>query len=374
MRLRSLFSVLVLAVSLCSCGGDSATPQAATPVVVPPAPVVDPLNAVTGGFLDFALVGTKLFVAAGFDGVRIFEVADLDHPQQVGGIPAESAIFPSPEGIIFPSADNVLAIAANEGVAAVSLYPGCLGSCMPGIGELRLYDLATPATPRLLTSLVGAPVAMVLQGSRLIALQPDAYFQPHLRVFDLQTPSAPVLLSDTLAGGARTLQVVGDRIYLGFAERMGDGDGVEVLALSPEGLVSPLAIAGSPPFDPGRNSVAAAFGAVYTASGTSELRVYEAATLGSVAPQRFPLPKAAQALSLTGSRLYVTQEDGGVAWYGLAAPLAPVLQGSIAVDGRAIGVRTFATFGVVRLAEERDQGSVGSLLRPERIRFFRLPD
>lgn len=366
MTLRSFLCALGAALCLSSCGGGSTDP-----VFVAPTPVLHQLrgslSATSGEFADFALAGTQLFIAAGFDGVRIVDVSDLDNPRPLGEI---SPYTSDPQ-----SADNLRAIATDGNLAVVALYPGCSGFCMPGNGELRIYDVATPASPRLLASVPGGATALALQGSRLIALgNPDLFGQSPLRVIELQTPAVPLELSTTAVARANRLTLAGNRIYLGFAERDGSSAGVEALELAPSGLVTLLARDGSSPADPGINSVVSAFGALYSASGTPQLRIYETASLGSTAPQQIALAQAARELALSGRRLYVSQEGEGVAIYGLAAPLAPIFEGSIVVDGRAIGVRSFATFGLVRLAEERDGGSVGTLLRPERIRFFSIPD
>lgn len=385
---------------LSACGGDgdapgaSSTPAAADPSTPsagapsstsvtqsPPETTYRVLGTVAadrGEFADFALVGNRLFVAAGFDGVRIFDTTDLQNPQQVGAI--------SPFSVTPDAADNVTAIAASGTLAVVSVFPGCVGFCFvdpASAGELRVYDISVPASPRQIAIIPKGAAALALQGNRLIALDGTTSLismnwaappQTTLRVIDLAVPAAPRLLTTASVDLARGLALNGNRVFLGFAAREGNQPGVQAVDISPSGQVTIVATNGVPSADAGASALAEASGVLYAATGLPEFRIYPLDGLKDPIPKTVALAKAARGIAASAGKLYVTQEENGVSVFGLETPLAPAPFKVIPVGGTATAVRAYPTFGIVRLAVERTEGSTGTLVKPERIQFFSISE
>lgn len=383
---------LALGVSLLlsACGGDgggagASSSPAATDPATPSAGATQPettyrlLGQVAveqGTFADFAVVGNRLFVAAGSDGIRIFDITDLQNPKQVGAVSPYSASPYAP--------DQVQAIAASGNVAVASVNPGCYGSCWIDFqngGELRVYDISTPESPRQIATIPKGAAALALQGSRLFALDGtlslmfgDGTTSPQttLRVIDLAAPDAPRLVTTASVNRSYAFALNGNRIFLGYAERAGNQSGVQEVDISPSGQVTSVAANGDAPADVSRSEVVEASGMLYTATGLSEFRIYPLDGLKEQVPKLVALPKAATGIAASAGKLYVTQEGSGVSVFGLDTPLAPVPFKVIPVDGKAASVRVYPSFGIVHLGEERTDGMTGSLIRPERIQFFSI--
>lgn len=383
-----------ISLTLTSCGGDGGAPSANSPTAAPDSakPVAGTVQQPTettyrllgqvaveqGKFADFAVVGNRLFVAAGTDGIRIFDITDLQHPQQVGVVSPYSASPYAP--------DNVLAIAASGNIAVVSVDPGCYGSCWIDFqngGELRVYDISTPERPRQIATIPKGASALALQGNRLFALDGtmalvfgDEITSPQttLRVVDLAAPDAPQILTTALVNRSLAFSVNGNRIFLGYADREGNQSGVQEADVSPSGQVTIVAANGQAPADVWLSEVVEASGMLYTATRLPEFRIYPLAGLKEQVPKVVSLPKAVTGIAASAGKLYVTQEENGVSVFGLDTPVAPVPFKVIPVDGKAASVRVYPSFGIVRLAEERTDGNTGSLIRPERIQFFSISD
>lgn len=379
---------------LSACGGGgggsgASSPPASTDPATPNAGATQPPPETTyrllgqvaveqGAFADFAVVGNRLFVAAGFDGIRIFDTTDLQNPKQVGLV--------SPYSVSPYSADNVRAIAASGNIAVTSVNPGCDGSCWIDVqngGELRVYDISTPEHPRQIATIPKGAAALALQGNRLFALDGTMALvfgggitspQTTLRVVDLAVPDAPRILTTALVNRSLAFSVNGNRIFLGYADREGNQSGVQEVDVSPSGQVTLIAANGDAPADIWSSEVVEASGMLYTATGLPEFRIFPLAGLKEQVPKVVSLPKAATGIAASAGKLYVTQEESGVSVFGLDTPVAPAPFKVIPVDGKAASVRVYPSFGIVRLAAERTDGLTGSLIRPERIQFFSISD
>lgn len=386
----SCVAAMGISLILTACGGKGGVPGADLPAdspspTVPAAPppetsyrLLGTVEADRGEFADFALAGNRLFIAAGFDGIRIFDTSDLQAPRQVGGI--------SPYGTTPLAPDNVRAIAASGKLAIASVFPGCAGFCWvdpASAGELRIYDISTPERPRQLSTVPIGAVALALQGTHLIALQGAASLmagsgssspQTTLRVIDLTDPAAPQLLSTTSVDLASGLTLSGNRVFLGFATREGDQPGFQEIEISASGQVTAVAGSGVPPADTGENALVEVAGVIYAISGRPEYRIYQRDRPSGSLPTIMSLSKVARGMSALAGKLYITQEESGVSVFDLKTPLTPIPYKAIPADGRVTAVRAYPSFGLVRLALERTEGGTGSLVKPERIQFFSISD
>jgi hypothetical protein len=258
----------------------------------------------------------------------------------------------------------------------VSVYPGCAGFCQTSSGELRFYDLSNPAEPRFVAVLPTAAYSFAVDGATIFALGPSSGFafspSSTLRAISLATPSSPRVLNALSTANATRMARQGSRLFLGFSERFGGSPGLQVIDVSNPGAPAIVDSAGSPSLEAGRNDVVADSAAVFTASGTAELRSYS--TSGPlVGPSSTPLPKISSGLALSGTLLLVSQSDSGIAAFRRDAGTGVALQTTFAVDGVCLAVESLGGYGVARVAEVRTNGTTGSLVRPERLVFFVLP-
>lgn len=332
----------------------------------PPLQALGQLSVTSGQFLGFAAANEYLYIAAGFGGVLVIDTRDLMSPRQVGAIPHSTPL----------ASDQVVAVAIASSTLIVSVYPGCGGHCLTPRGELRFYDLTIPTEPRLVAALPGAAYSFAVDGATIFALgAPSGFTSPPssaLRVINLTTPSSPRVLSTLLTANATRLAKQGGRLFLGFSERFGGSPGLQVIDVSNPGAPTIVDTAGSPSPEAGRNDVVADSAAVFTASGTAELRSYPTSgPLGGLSSTA--LPKSSSGLALSGTLLLVSQSDTGVAAFRRDAGTGVALQTTFAVDGVCLAVESLGGYGVARVAEVRTNGTTGSLVRPERLVFFVLP-
>lgn len=166
-----------------------------TPITPPP--LLDTLTAFAA-FSNIVAVGDYLYVSAPSDGV--FYVVDKTDPSNLG---------------------------APDDFGTVSQRPiANLGSSIfvVGGGELRVWDISTPATPSLVgsTSTGGAITnanGMTTSGGRVYVAN---FAGDQLRNFDVSTPAAPTLTSTLTNGtnlnGAQGLAFQGSHVYVAATE------------------------------------------------------------------------------------------------------------------------------------------------------------
>lgn len=323
------------------------------------------LSVTSGQFLDFAAANDYLYIAAGFDGIRVIDTSDLMSPRQVGAIPHSTA----------GANDQVVAVAIASSTLIVSVYPGCAGFCQVSNGEIRLYDLATPTEPHFVAALPTAAYSFAVDGATIFALGPPSGFSSlssTLRAIDVTSPSSPRVLSTLRTANATRLVKHGSRLFLGFSERFGGSPGLQAIDVSNPSALAIVDTAGSPSLEAGRNDVVADSTAVFTASGTAEVRSYP--TSGPLlGPASTTLPKSSSGLALSGTLLLVSQADNGVAVFQRDSGTGIALQTNFSVNGVCLAVEALGGYGVARVAEVRTNGATGSLVRPERLVFFVLP-
>ena len=363
-RCIGLCLVFCLSLSLAACSGNDEESQEVSRPSYPPLQALGQITVTSGQFLDFAATNDRLYVAAGFDGLRIVDTRDLMSPRQVGAVPQPTS----------GGNDQVVAVAVTASTLVVSVYPGCSGFCQLSRGELRFYDLASPNEPRYLATLSTAAYAFAVGGSTVFAIGPPSGFSSGssvsiLRAIDVSTPSSPRLLSTIDVANAKRLVKQGNRLILGFSERLGGSPGLQVVDVANPSNPVIVDVLGTPSLDFGTNDVVADSDAIFSASGTAEIRSYS--TTGPlVSPITTPLTYNASGVALSGSLLLVSQADSGVAVFRRGAGGSVSLQTSFPVDGVSLAVATLPGYGVARVAEVR---ASGTLIRPERLVFFALP-
>ncbi len=376
MKRRHLFLLLFLLITLASCGGGADQVEAKYiqgPKSYEPFVALGELTVDTGEFRDFALLGATLFIAAGFEGVRVIDISDLTAPTQIGQV--------SPFSTDPQSADQVIAVAANSTILATSLYPGCYGFCQVSAGELRIYDSSDPKNPKKIATIDQAASALLLDGALLYVLDAGAVYvfdaaglafpSTTLRIFDLTAPSTPRLMASIAVASATRFAKKESLLYLGFSERFGGSDGIQVIDVSNPSSPNIVTTAGSSSAERGVNVVATAQSGLYSASGVAKLHTYPQYATDS--PIDVPLPRPATGLSVSGQRLFLTQEEDGVAVFDIVGAAPPAKTNTVNANGKCLSVTTFATVGVIRVEKVLSEGYVGSLLKKERLVFFAFP-
>lgn len=325
----SINGALLVAV-LCllqACGGGSST-EAGDPA--PPAhrlaaalPMPDGAQAVVSGDL--------LLVAAGTEGLQVFDAARPDQPRLLSTVKDPS---------IAGEVSRTTAVAASGSWVVANVYPGCLGSCLADPddrGEIRVYDLTAPATPRLLGRLPGAG-AMALVERRLLALRPALSFGPgpvdtaRLDVIDLTDPAQPRTLGSVPVAREGGLQPFGARVAIGLGGAQDSATGVQVVDLANPAVPrvvgtyqsAPVSSAGPAPAVVGQRLFVGAADPAVTAIGWSD-------TTGFGTPQRALLAQPTRALSAVDTTLYAAQGRGVAVFNAANSATVPVQEQTLAI-------------------------------------------
>lgn len=361
--LRHSRAVLLVAglVALAGCGGAGDRSTAGEPRHEPLIALGELKGDGVLPFVDFALSGRTLLVAAGPAGLQLVDLKDPATPRQIGVI--SSGFVP----------DHVGAVAAEGTTAAVAMSPGCFSFCnigLPAPGEIGVFDLTDPAEPRQVATIAQPARALLLENQLLYALDEGFITSATLRVYDLSKPSAPRLLGSTETARAARITKHGSTLFLGFSSFLSNVDGVQSIDVTDPSRPTVQITAGVPPFDPGINHPAASSQVLFTASGTPEVRAYDLQRLAAP-PLRIAMPRPAADVAVSGSRLFVAQNGAGVAVYSLSgATVPPRSERPIDVAGDCVSVRTFAGVGLVHITDGEFCPRIGA----QRLVFFTLPE
>jgi hypothetical protein len=287
------------------------------------------------------LLDKLLLVAAGGEGLQVYDATLPDQPRLLATVKDPS---------IAGEVARTTAVAASGTLAVANVYPGCLGTCVADPsdrGELRVYDLSVPATPRLLARLPGAG-AMALVDRRLLALRPAPAFGPgplntaRLDVIDLSDPAQPRTIGSTAVAREGGLRVFGARVAIGLGGAQDSATGVQVVDLANPAAPrvagtfesAPVSSAGLAPAAVGdRLFIGAADPALWAIGWT------DSSGLGT--PQRALLSTPTRSLSAVGTTLYAAQ-GRGLAVFNAANPaVVPVQEQTLAIPEVVRTVQAF---------------------------------
>jgi len=298
-----------------------------------------------------ALAGNVAFIAAGYDGMRIFDVSDPTAPAQVAALPARGYIADV-------EVAGRYAYVVEDGVPQGGAYPADDPDAQSGI---RVYDVATPSKPKDVAFLPteGRVRDMVRLGENLLLTEhsPGAWrwhTDGGIRVVSLRKPAKPVsvawypftaepgIADGTLAGTPDgRLYVTGTGWYppagaVDPSDREVIYNGLWILdAAQPARALPVVGQFDDAGFEAIRD-LAIRRGLAYAAAGADGLRVID--TTGSGGPYEISgmrLPESADAIALAGDHAYVASPGGGLQVLDLRDPIRPTLAGVLA--GREYG-------------------------------------
>lgn len=369
MRLNIILAGL-LAWGLAGCGGGgSSAPAQATP----PTPVADTPAAFTvlntmdagelGGFNDLAVDGSRLYTAEGDDPLRVLDLARPAHPVELSRI---DTFVPMPGG---GTSDAIYKLAVGNGLLATAVVQGCWGSCTGWFGEIRLYDVSAPASPRRVGRIdAGVVTDMLLDGTSLYVLRGGVFdfiaADPvasgnfsntfgRLDIYDVSNPAAPVLMGSAPVGGAGRMVKSGNRIFTAHGERGGMTRGWQVLDVSNPAQPTALQHAGDPSSDGEHVALSVAYPALYVITPGKDLRMFD---LSAAAPEPVALDMGGEpvALAREGNRLYVARSTQGVAVFDISNPVAPRRLPDVFAGTAVKDIKMLGGYGLLVTPEVRD--------------------
>lgn len=226
-----------------------------------------------------------LMVANGSLGLRVFDLHDPHHPEQIIMLPTygstHDAAIVSGHAFIAGAATGGLLRARLQSQARPPLIRGIPTdsnsiSVLP-VGDmlyvgddapsLNLYSIADPSSPQLVSTLplAARPEEIIqLSAGTLVVAAENA----GVRVIDVNDPNAPMVVSSIATpSAARSLDLLGTHLYVGCAQ------GVQVLDIS--NSAAPVLVGQSEGSSESIESLIAVDGNLFCAAGFGGLQVYD---------------------------------------------------------------------------------------------------
>lgn len=193
----------------------------------------------------FDPVTSRLYLAAYFSGVEIWDLSDYAAPQYLARIPTNSY----PRGGVFAQGNYVYAVTVADGVYIFNTsdlnnitqeghYPisssnlvwnsakaGDFIYCACSNGGCRIVDVSNPADPQLAGLVGGATYAVAVELDRLFTLSGAT----GLRIYDVSDPASPVLSGQLAIEGNPNRVVVGGNYAYIANSTTNPGGGVQAV-------------------------------------------------------------------------------------------------------------------------------------------------
>lgn len=279
-----------------------------------------------GPALDVSLAGHYAYVAIGEGGLAVIDITDPAKPKRAGTYLA-------------PGRTERVLVADARAYLATNVHRG--GGCEAENwrGHLVILDVSDPANPTLLgTYITGTSItSLQVDGNRVYLgdADPTGHGERSLHIVDVSNPARPVTLGvDRTSGADGGLAVVGDRAYLASFDLPKDihildvsqpGSPAHVAAIKAEGRIRGIQVAGNLlyailQFEP-------------------NLLIYDIGN--TAAPQvlsRFGLGDSALDLKVFGGHAYVAMANAGLVVVDISNPSMPAIAGTWDTPGVAVRV------------------------------------